>query len=284
MLAADWQVAARLACLLDPLAPIAGQLAYVRAVEQLQEWQPSPPLTQLREAALALERAQNHLWWLVRFARTLAAPSLAERAHQVATALAAHTAGLWRRRPSAWIAPHASDIAAERLAVPPLRQIADTVVALKQQLSRDRLLGLRTHGIGILAADRLRAAGVSGPVQWASEHGPGDVQSRVDARLEAAISDLRAAAEGVSATDRDAELPARWEVPAGEARVAVDGPRGRVGLRLASAGGQGPTQVEWQRPSAAMVALVPELLAGQKLADAEIIVASLDLAMAEADG
>jgi NADH:ubiquinone oxidoreductase subunit D len=37
-------------------------------------------------------------------------------------------------------------------------------------------------------------------------------------------------------------------------------------------------------PSAALLGLIPELLAGQKLADAEMIVASLDLAMAEADG
>jgi NADH-quinone oxidoreductase subunit D len=284
MLAVDWQAAARLARLLDPLAPIAAQLVYVRAVEQLQGWQPSPPLTQLREAALALERAQNHLWWLVRLARALAAPSFAEHAHQVATALAAHAASLWRRSPSAWIAPQASTIAVDRTAVPQIRQIADTVAALQQQLSRNRLLALRTRGIGVLTAGHLHAAGLSGPVLWASERGAGDVQSRLDARLEAAIADLRVAAEGMSARDPDADGPARWEAPAGEARVAVEGPRGQIGLRLASAGGKGPTQVEWQRPSAALLALVPELLAGQKLADAEVIVASLDLAMAEADG
>jgi NADH-quinone oxidoreductase subunit D len=284
MLAVDWQAAGRLARLLDPLAPIAAQLAFVRTVEQLQGWQPSPPLTQLREAALAPERAQNHLWWLVRFARTLAAPSLAERAHQVATALAAHAASLWRRSPSAWIAPQASTIAVDRTAVPPLGQIADTVAALQQQLSRDRLLALRTRGIGVLTADRLHAAGVSGPVLWASERGAGDVQSRLRTRLEAAIADLRAAAEDMSARELDTEAPARWEAPADEARVAVEGPRGQIGLRLASAGEKGPTQVEWQRPSAALLALVPELFAGQKLADAEVIVASLDLAMAEADG
>jgi hypothetical protein len=52
---------AGLASALDPLAPVAGRLAYVTALEQLQHWEPEPTLRQQREAALALERAQNHL-------------------------------------------------------------------------------------------------------------------------------------------------------------------------------------------------------------------------------
>ena len=51
-----------------------------------------------------------------------------------------------------------------------------------------------------------------------------------------------------------------------------------------NSGGETLAQVEWQHPSAALLPLLPEMLAGQKLADAEVIVASLDLAMAEADG
>jgi len=51
-----------------------------------------------------------------------------------------------------------------------------------------------------------------------------------------------------------------------------------------SEGEEQPAHVEWQRPSAALLPLLPETVAGQKLADAEIIIASLDLAMAEADG
>ena len=70
MAEADWQAAADLACDLDPLAPVAGRLAYVLALEVLQGWQAPEPLVRAREAALAEERAQNHLWWLVRFTAT----------------------------------------------------------------------------------------------------------------------------------------------------------------------------------------------------------------------
>src|SRR5581483_846954 len=59
----DWQQALHLARRLDPLAPLASQLAYVQAVEQLQGWQPSEPVVGLREAAILLERAKNVLWW-----------------------------------------------------------------------------------------------------------------------------------------------------------------------------------------------------------------------------
>jgi len=60
-----------------------------------------------------------------------------------------------------------------------------------------------------------------------------------------------------------------------------------VGGTLAAAAGLAPVVLLDSASflaSAALLALVPELLAGQKLADAEVIVASLDLAMAEADG
>ena len=75
-----------------------------------------------------------------------------------------------------------------------------------------------------------------------------------------------------------------WRVPSGKATVAVLGPRGAIGLGIESDGGTRPIKVEWQRPSRALLTAVPGLLRNQKLADAEIILASLDIAAAEADG
>ncbi len=67
-------------------------------------------------------------------------------------------------------------------------------------------------------------------------------------------------------------------------QATVEGPRGTIGLHLVSHAGSRPTRVEWQRPSAALLRVLPDLLQGQKLADVEVTLASLDLAMAEADG
>ncbi len=72
--------------------------------------------------------------------------------------------------------------------------------------------------------------------------------------------------------------------PTGEAHATVEGPRGTIGIHIASSGGEKPVNVQWQRPSAMLLPLLPEILGGQLLADAEVIVASLGLAMAEADG
>ncbi len=284
----DWQQALHLARRLDPLAPIASQLAYVRAVEQLQGWQPASQVAKVREAALAIERAQNALWWLVRYTYILAEAALTSRAYQLASKLAGDSIQCWQQAPSTWVLPQQqvpfSVVAGNIEAMARLREIATEVEALRVDIERNRLFALRTRDIGVLATERLKEAGVSGPNLRGSEHGAGDVQSRLLARLDAAIGDLREAHKVLEAGESAPAHAASWDVPAGEAHVIVRGPRGDIGLHLVSAGGEQPAQVEWHRPSAVLLPLLPEILAGEILADAEVIVASLDLAMAEADG
>lgn len=283
-----WHQALDFARLLDPLAPIASQLAYVRAVEQLQGWQPFKQLAALREAALALERVHNTLWWLVRFARILADAQFIDHAYQLATDFVTCTSDIWRQPLVAWIAPGQSvALSAESKntsAISHLHICADHVEAMSRYVERNRWLALRTRGIGFLAIERLKAAGVSGPVLFGSEHGAGDVQSRLTARLHTATIDVRAATETLVGSESSSTQEAKWEIPAGEAHATVRGPRGDIGLHLVSDGSEKPVRVEWQRPSSALLPLLPEIVAGQKLVDAEVIVASLDLVMAEADG
>lgn len=283
MAQADWREAADVAAHLDPLAPIAGRLAFVSAIEQLQGARLPTDMALQREAALGLERAQNHLWWLARFTRLIAHDPLAVRAYALARALASLIARLWPQPTAAWIAPQGSAPTADAHAGPELRRLTDELVTLTRRVERDRLLALRTRGIGVLPRERLQAGGVTGPVLAASGGGVSDVQARLLRRLIAAAADLRQAADTAFGQSRAQQLP-RWEAPAGEACVTVDGPRGQIGLRLVSQGADRPAQVEWNRPSAALLQLVPAMLAGEKLADAEVTLASLDLAMAEADG
>lgn len=284
MTRAGWQEAADLASRLDPLAPLIGRFAYIRALEQLQGRQPPLSTIKFREALLALERAQNHLWWLVRFARLLAAAPLAARALRLATSLAKAVQHLEVPAATRWLVPQGGVKPVNTSAAPALHEIADSAMSVRNWIERNPWLGLRTRGVGLLNVARLEAAGVSGPVMQASKYGAGDAQSRLLARLETVSSDLRGAATVLSALNEDAGSPNFWDVPAGDVQVTAEGPRGQLGLHLLSKGGVGPAQVAWQRPSAALLQLLPELLAGQKLADAEATLASLDLAMAEADG
>lgn len=283
-----WQQAIHVARRLDPLAPLVAQLAYVIAIEQLQDWQPPQQMAKLREAAVALERVENVLWWLVRFANALADPAFSSRSYRLATRFADHLSHCWRQTPSTWILPQytvSTPVVAGNTAVMAhLRQIADEVETLKSHLERSRLFALRTRRIGALSTEHLEAAGVSGPVLHASQHGVGDIQGRLVARLDAAMTDLREAVEILAAGESAPARATHWDVPSGVAHVTVMGPRGDLGLHLESSGGQKPVHVEWLRPSAALLPLLPEMLAGVTLADAEALVASLDLAMAEADG
>lgn len=282
----SWQEAMLLARQLDPLAPFAGQLAYVRAIEQLQSWDPPGSVRNLRESALALERALNHLWWLVRFGVSLADERLVASGTALAQRLAEVRSAIELESPDEWVAPQASPrwggIDAGWFAA--LRDLADRTELARARFERDSILALRTRGIGALAADRLRQASVSGPVLEASEHATGDVRARLLVRLGNAALDLRQAAEWLADYRPTARHPASWRVPSGETFSAVMGPRGQIGLRLVSDGGGGPFRVEWQRPSASLLPVLGEILAGQRLSDLEVIVASLDLAMAEADG
>ncbi len=291
----SWQQGLKLARQFDPLAPLAGQLAYVQALEHLQGWQPPTQLQASRELALALERTQNTLWWLVRFARLLDDAPLTERSYRCARDLAEVGSYLWQTSLAEWIIPQYVDMSMIRSmdssVVARLSKIASNIDMLRQYVEHNRGLVLRTRNIGIITQKYLKDKGiVSGPVYAASEHGIGDVQSRLTTRLQIMLRDVQQTVETTTTQVTANALPSHipnWDVPEGEARVMVKGPRGDIGLHLDSPGGEGsrgPAQVEWQRPSASLLALVPELLVGQKLADAEVILASLDLTMAEVDG
>jgi len=196
-----------------------------------------------------------------------------DRSYRLATAFADDTAQLWQHLPDTWILPQRSlpvpAVVKATSASVQFRQLADNIQALRTSLERNRFLGLRIRGIGELAVDRLKGAGVSGPVLQGSEHGSGDVQSRLVARLQGAADDVHEAAQTLAAPASVPLQEASWEVPVGEATVRVKGPRGAIGLHLVSAGAEKPSHVEWQRPSAAVLGLLPELLVNQKLADAE---------------
>lgn len=291
MRASDWRAGAALARQLDPLAPIAGQLAYVQALEQLQEAAPTPNPLYARVVAVAVEEAVNHLWWATSFFRLLDAPRLASRAGALAAASANLAARLWPEPPARWLAPQTSAPLANTAVLVEIEHLSDAIGAFTRSVRGNRLLRLRTAGVGQLERRRPIAMNVTGPIIFANMRGAGDVQSRLLARLELAATRFGFAAHisadkvvGQTEQDEPQRHAARWDAPPGDVSVSVNGPRGALGLRLVSDGGERPALVDWRRPSAAALALLPALLAGQKLADAEIIVASLDLAMSEADG
>src|SRR5260221_13478718 len=224
MIQAEWQRGLVLARALDPLAPIACQLAYTRALEQLQGWLPPVGVTMLREAAVALERVQNVLWWGARFMRILDDASLAERFYGLATALDECRSLLWQEPPKIWIAPQqnlTSYSVGRSQAMNHLGQVLRGVETLRKIVEQNRWLMLRTRDIGVLSARCLHIAGVSGPVLRASERSKGDVQSRLVAHLDVAVDDLERAIEVLAAREVSSASGAEWQGPGREEQGVV---------------------------------------------------------------
>src|SRR5258708_9439101 len=267
MMQAEWQRGFVLARALDPLAPLACQLAYVRALEQLQGWLPPVQVTMLREAAVALERVQNVLWWGVRFMRLLDDAFLTERFYGLATALDECWSLLWQEPPKIWIAPQqnlTSYSVGRSEAMNHLGQILRGGEALRKNLEQNRWLTLRARDIGALSAQSLHIAGVSGPVLRASERGNGDVQSRLVARLDVAVDDLERAIEVLVAREVSSTHGAEWQRPTGGAGGVLQVPGGGIGPHLVRDWGERAAHIEWERPSGAVLPFLPRIIARQK--------------------
>jgi NADH-quinone oxidoreductase subunit D len=288
MMQVRWEQSVPLARQVDPLAPLVGQLAYIQALEMLQQWSIPETTQRLRDAAIALERTANYLWWAARFASLLSATRIQKRVVQLASALTIQTVLLWQQPPEQWMLPQmTAEQAIERSRVPSqarlLKKIASDIASLSTSLERDHWFSLRTRGIGTITTQHLIEKDIQGPVLSASQQGVSDVHGRFLYRLRAASRDLVTVAEGIQAS-QSGQRNADWNISAGTAYSMVEGPRGPIGLRLTSDGKETPQHVEWHRPSVSFLALLPEWLVGQKLADAELLIASLDLTMMEADG
>lgn len=72
-------------------------------------------------------------------------------------------------------------------------------------------------------------------------------------------------------------------IPKGESYVRVESGRGLLGCYVVSEGGWSPSRVHFRCPSVENLQIAPELLIGARLGDLPLILASLDLSMAEVD-
>ena len=74
-----------------------------------------------------------------------------------------------------------------------------------------------------------------------------------------------------------------FEVPAGQAYVAVEGPRGELGCYVASDGGTRPYRVHFRDPSFNNLQAMPAMAEGGMVSDLITVVASIDPVMGGVD-
>ena len=69
----------------------------------------------------------------------------------------------------------------------------------------------------------------------------------------------------------------------GESYKKIESPRGLLGCYVSSEGREQPSRVQFRTPSMSHLSLIPLLIVGIKLEDLPVVIASLDLSLAEAD-
>ncbi len=178
----------------------------------------------------------------------------------------------------------------------------------------------RSANIGVLTAAQAFAAGVTGPnaracgvdvdlrrecpylryqdldfnpAVGAGEVGSlGDVHDRFLVRLremEQSIHLLRQAVRQVPAGAfsephrGDSASLFDFTVAPGEAYARIESARGLLGCHVVSDGKERPCRVQFRVPTQGHLLVLPELLQGARIEDLSVILASLDLGMAEAD-
>jgi NADH-quinone oxidoreductase subunit D len=74
-----------------------------------------------------------------------------------------------------------------------------------------------------------------------------------------------------------------FTVPAGEAYVAVEGPRGEQGFHVVSDGTNRPWRVKMRAPSLMAIQALPSVVQGGLIADVVAVIGSNDVVMGDCD-
>jgi NADH-quinone oxidoreductase subunit D len=178
-------------------------------------------------------------------------------------------------------------------------------------LTGNEIIMARSQGVGVLSAELAINAGVTGPMLRASgvnydlrkvdaygvypslnfriplgEHG--DVYDRYMIRvleMRESIKILQQALHGIPGGPIiDAKAKLRGFRPkAGEAYGRIEGPKGEIGFYLISDGTPNPYRYRVRAPSFVNLTILEDLCVGHTVADAVIILGSIDIVLGEVD-
>lgn len=125
------------------------------------------------------------------------------------------------------------------------------------------------------------------PLANSQSGGWGDIHARFVQRLREIHQTreiLRQAADALTPGPFCSEPVGRDLIPPpGEAYVRLESPRGTLACHVISEGGPTPSRIQFRTPSLPTLYALPELVRGVRLEDLPLLLASLDMSVAEAD-
>ena len=177
-------------------------------------------------------------------------------------------------------------------------------------LTENEIFVARTHGVGAISAERAIALGMSGPslrasgvdmdirrdqpylkydqLDWDVITGEyGDVFDRYYCRLlemRESVKIIRQCLDHLKAGPILPEkMPRMLRTPPGEVYVRTEAPRGEYGVYMVSRGGNRPHRLKVRSSCLSNLQALTELTVGQYVADAIIILGSIDIVLSEVD-
>jgi len=176
-------------------------------------------------------------------------------------------------------------------------------------LGGNEIFQSRLRGVGVidknlavafgLSGANLRASGVSFDVRRDLPYAAydemdfsvpmaetGDCYSRYLVRMaeiRQAVRMMRQCIDGLPEGEFTAKVPKVLRPPAGEAYASVESPRGELGVHLVSDGSEHPYRMRYNPPALYSLQVGESILSGNLLADAVVILGSLDVVLGEID-
>jgi ech hydrogenase subunit E len=279
--------------------------AYSLAVEQLANVQAPPRAQAIRILVAELERIHSHFLWMGVSAHEAGFDTLfmyAWRDREKVMDLLEELTGNRVNYSANLLGGVKFDVDAAQA-----QSIRSTLDFLEERVrhyqdvvTHDEMFLQRTRGIGVMTRSQAEVMGAVGPTARASNvprdmrtiapyaaysqfpvqmilDTRGDLEARFEVRLEELFESIRLIREILKAmpeSELTAHMPRR--IPAGEAVVRLEAPRGEVFYFIKSNGTDKPERLKIRTPTICNLNSVVRLAVGHQLADAPMILAGID--------
>ena len=310
-----WQSSLAYADHLDPEAATFGELAVCQAVEELAYLTAPPRAQAIRIVLSELSRITTHLGYIARIAHAVAADTMVHYVlrdrERLLDLMELLTGGRFSTNFLRFggVRADVTEGFIERVL-----EVCDMLRARLKEYNDlftfNHTFKRRTTGVGEIFSDWVVDFGISGPNARATgalfdvrkahpysgyetvdfavpSGGGGDCHGRFLQRLREiaqSVEILKQVTETIPPGDFNrGPIDKNFAPPEGEAYSRVESARGLLGCHVISDGGKSPARVQFSPPSLAHLAVVPRLLEGLPIEDLPVLLASLDIGVAEID-
>jgi len=299
----------------DYLAAMTGNLAYCLAVEKLLGVEPPPRAQWLRVIMAELQRIASHAMAIGTFINDCGAwqtPLMYMfREREKILDLFEMACGARLTTNYMRIGGVSRDIPAEFMprATALVKELPDRIREYEGMGLGNEIVVARARGIGVLTAEQainssvtgpmLRGSGVAWDIRKADPYAAydkvqfdipvgtaGDCYDRFLVRLEELRQSTRILEQALEALPEgpvNLDLPLAIRPPVGESYGRIESPRGELGFYIISDGGPSPYRFHIRAPSLINLTSLKEMSVGLTVADAIVVLGSVDIVVGELD-